>query len=222
MAELKKRKIENPKKGTINDTFQKVLQVVADLEKECAAVKKEVERLNTERVSHEAKRRELQTQMTGVQEQAKQLQLDKKELTGKIQLLIDLSAKDEQIITQALQWFKGADESVHAHIHSGDMQGANRQLLSTALNGLLLLQSYLDYRRILIRSRTKDGGLAAQKPVEPNENIRILMGDRVELKQPGPGVNDAPPLASQIRELAKQQGLMEITPFGYNGFKIKS
>ncbi|MFM7628982.1 MAG: hypothetical protein ACKO44_05645 [Algoriphagus sp.] len=221
LVELKKRKIEMPKKGTINDVAKKLLASLSELEKKQVADLEALAVLKAEKGEFENEKLNLTTQIAQVKGQVKQLTDEKNDLTEKIRLFKELAVQDEQLVFKALEWINRADDDIHNQISRGDGQGANQQLVSSALNGLLLFQSYLEYRRKLTRSSGKDAAPATQKSVEMDANLRILMGERVELKQPGPGVSDAPPLTGQLREVAKQQGLTEITPFGYSGYKIK-
>jgi hypothetical protein len=222
LVELKKRKIDIPKKGTINDVAKKLLALLSELEKKQVADLETLKELQAEKGKFENEKLNLTNQIAQAQGQIKQLTNEKTDLTEKMRSLKELAAQDEQVVFKALEWINRADDDIHNQISRGDVQGANQQLVSSALNGLLLFQSYLEYRRKLSRSSGKDAAPSTQKSVEMDANLRILMGERVELKQPGPGVSDAPPLTGQLREVAKQQGLTEITPFGYNGYKIKS
>ncbi len=222
LVELKKRKIEIPKKGTINDLANKLLSTLSEFEKKQVADLKALEGLQAEKVEFENEKLNLTNQIAQIQGQVKQLTIEKTDLTEKLRSHKELAAQDEEVVFKALVWINRTDDDIHNQISRGDVQGANQQLVSSALNGLLLFQSYLEYRRKLSRSSGKDAAPSTQKSVEMDANLRILMGERVELKQPGPGVSDAPPLTAHLREVASEHGITEITPFGYDGYKIKS
>lgn len=222
LVELKKRKIEIPKKGTINDLAKKLLATLSELEKKQDEDLKTLEGLQEEKGQFENEKLNLTNQIAQIQEQVKQLTIEKTDLTDKMRSLKELAAQDEQVVFKALVWINRADDDIHNQISQGDVRGANQRLVSSALNGLLLFQSYLEYRRKLSRTSSKDVAPPTQKSVEMDANLRILMGEQVDLKQPGPGISDAPPLTSHLREVAKEHGITEITPFGYDGYKIKS
>jgi len=222
LVELKKRKIEIPKKATINDFAKKLLATLSELEKKQDEDLKTLEGLQEEKGQFENEKLNLTNQIAQIQEQVKQLTIEKTDLTDKMRSLKELAAQDEQVVFKALVWINRADDDIHNQISQGDVRGANQRLVSSALNGLLLFQSYLEYRRKLSRTSSKDVAPPTQKSVEMDANLRILMGEQVDLKQPGPGISDAPPLTSHLREVAKEHGITEITPFGYDGYKIKS
>ena len=222
IAHLNQLKIRVGHQTPLKEIVEELLRFVTGLQKKSNDDKKVLDRLEVEKADLESDKSKLIHELSNVQKQFDQISGERDTLSVQLTRTHELSAQDDHIVQKALEWVNRGEEDAHVFINKGDVRGANRQILSNSISGLLLFSSYLGYRRKIARSLSKDSIGSQQKPVEMDPNLRILLGEKVELKQPGPAVNDAPPLTGQLREIARQLEIPELAPFGYGGYKIKS
>lgn len=224
LAALKKRGLPPGKKNAHNDTAQKLLGMIEKLEEEKNSVEINLQKVGQDMKKKvealEASNNQLNKQQTEQLADIKELKTKNASLQDSLDAEKKAAAQDNEMILKALSWLKEVRGSITEAINGGDEKTANKRIVAGSINSFLLLSSYLDFRRKTAMAR-EGGQSAPPKKIDPDTNLRILMGERAELKQPGPNLSDAPPLAGQLRDLVRDQGISDISPFGYEGHKIK-
>lgn len=222
LTALKKRGLVPGKKNAHNDLAQKLLGLIEKLEEEKNGVEINLQKVGQDMKKQietlEASNNQFSKQQSQHLEAIKVLTTENAGLQESLDSEKKAAAQDNEMILKALSWLKEVRGSITEAINGGDENAANKRIVAGSINSFLLLSSYLDFRR---KAAGESGQSASPKKIDPDTNLRILMGERVELKQPGPNLSDAPPLAGQLRDLVREQGISDISPFGYEGHKIK-